>query len=114
MSLHTIATAAGVLLEAWDDVTRTHIDYRTTPATVRPYTAAEDAEADARAAAATAATNERTLRERAGTALAGNATFLAIGSPTNAQTLAQVRALTRQVNALIRLEIRALSETAGT
>ena len=36
-------------------------------------------------------------------ALNTNATFLALASPTNAQVLAQVRSLTRQINALIRL-----------
>lgn len=46
--------------------------------------------------------NAITLLGRAQTALTNNATFLAIGSPTNAQTLAQVQALTRQVDALIR------------
>ena len=49
--------------------------------------------------------NLRILKERAKQATTSNSTFLAIGAPTNAQTLAQVRALTRQVNALIRIEI---------
>ena len=53
----------GVLVEAWDDDTRTHTDYTTDPDTVRPYTADENAAADARAAAATAAGNEATLED---------------------------------------------------
>jgi len=43
------------------------------------------------------------LHARARQALADNAAFLAIGSPSQAQTLAQVRRLTRQHNAIIRL-----------
>jgi hypothetical protein len=44
----------------------------------------------------------RDLRADAQQAIADNATFLALASPTNAQTLAQVRALTRQMNRVIR------------
>lgn len=40
---------------------------------------------------------------KARAALTANATFQAIGSPSNAQTLAQVRLLTREMNGLIRL-----------
>lgn len=47
--------------------------------------------------------NAETIVERAGTALANNAEYLALGTPTNAQAAAQIEALTRQVNALIRL-----------
>jgi hypothetical protein len=50
--------------------------------------------------------------QRARDALDDNATFLAIGSPTNAQALAQIQALTRQVNAVIRLLARQLDSTA--
>lgn len=64
--------------------------------------------------AATAATNEAALISAARGAIAGNKTFLALASPTNAQTLAQVKALTRQMNALIRLQVRDLLDTTGT
>jgi hypothetical protein len=47
-------------------------------------------------------------------ALAANSEFLALTSPTNAQSVAQVKALTRQVNALIRILIDALDTTDGT
>lgn len=59
--------------------------------------------ADANAAAAN---NESTIRQRADSALATNTTFLGIASPTNAQIAAQVKALTRQNNGLIRLALR--------
>lgn len=43
------------------------------------------------------------LLTKASNAIASNVTYLAIASPSNAQVAAQVRALTRQVNALMRL-----------
>jgi hypothetical protein len=52
-----------------------------------------------------AAVNADHLVSRALGALASNASFLGLGAPTNAQVLAQVQALTRQVNALIRLRL---------
>jgi hypothetical protein len=55
--------------------------------------------------------NEETLRQQARQALDANRTFLALASPTNAQTLAQVKALTRQVQALIRFELDDLTST---
>lgn len=44
-----------------------------------------------------------TLIERLTSAIQGNQDYLALATPTAAQTAAQVRALTRQVNALTRL-----------
>lgn len=44
----------------------------------------------------------KTLREQAAGAIADNDTFLAIASPNNAQTLAQVRKLTQQNNRIIK------------
>jgi len=60
------------------------------------------------------AVNVDVLRDRAGTALATNAAFLAIGSPTNAQVLAQTRVLTRECTALIRLLLNMVDSTDGT
>lgn len=55
--------------------------------------------------------NLEQLHGAARTALTSNRAFLANASPTNAQTLAHVKALTRQVNALIRLELLDLDGT---
>lgn len=67
--------------------------------------------ADAAAAAQTATANESTIKTQAAAALTANATYLALASPTTAQNAAQVKALTRQVNGLIRLATRRLEAT---
>ena len=54
------------------------------------------------------------LASRARAALIANATFLALGSPTNAQTLAQVQLLTKECNGIIRLLLGVLDSTSGT
>ena len=56
-------------------------------------------------AADTATANDATIRTQATTALDTNRTFIALASPTQAQTLAQVKALSRQMNGLIRLQL---------
>ena len=48
------------------------------------------------------AANADTIRQRLRNGLDTNTTFLALASPTQAQVLAQVRALTRENNGLIR------------
>lgn len=60
--------------------------------------------------------NETTLTGKARAAITANDAFLAIASPTNAQTLAQVRTLTRETTAVIRLLLGAdlLDSTSGT
>jgi hypothetical protein len=73
-----------------------------------------DAENAAQAAQADAAANQETLQSRSEAALAANTTFLALASPTNAQTLAQVKTLTKECNALIRLALGILDSTSGT
>jgi uncharacterized membrane-anchored protein len=75
------------------------------------------AEVEALAAAATARTgaaNRITLEDKATQALATNAKFLALTTPTNAQTLAQVKALTRENTAIIRLLLNRLDTDEGT
>lgn len=46
--------------------------------------------------------NRRTVIDQAAAALQANRTYVALASPTNAQNLAQIRALSRQMNGLIR------------
>lgn len=58
--------------------------------------------------------NVVTLRQRAGAAIAANITYLAIASPTNAQVAAQVRLLTRECTALIRLALSLTDSTDGS
>lgn len=59
-------------------------------------------------------TNMLSLQQKALNALTSNATYLGIGTPTTAQAVAQVASLTRQVNALIRLQLNLLDSTSGT
>ena len=80
-------------------------------AALAPILAAEQATQDAEA---TRNANADTLRARAQAALTANATFLALGSPTNAQTLAQVQLLTKECNGIIRLLLGVLDSTSGT
>lgn len=47
--------------------------------------------------------NEVAIRDAAKTALVNNRAYVAISAPTAAQTAAQVKALTRQMNGVIRL-----------
>jgi len=60
--------------------------------------------------------NRLTIEDRLRQALDGNATYLAIATPTAAQTTAQAKALTRQVSALIRHQLAGdlLADTNGT
>lgn len=55
--------------------------------------------------AAAEQSNETSIRDKATQALQVNRDFLALTSPSNAQVVAQVKALTRQNNALIRLAL---------
>lgn len=58
--------------------------------------------------------NMRTLLDKADQAMTSNATYLALGNPTAAQNTAQIKALTRQVNALVRLTLGRHEDTTGT
>lgn len=58
--------------------------------------------------------NSKDLRAKAQAALAANATYIAIAAPTVAQNTAQTKALTRQVNALIRMTLNLLDDVTGT
>jgi hypothetical protein len=88
----------------FDDDVRTATEYGPGGALIgtRPYTAFENVRADALAASVLAASNKATIETQARNALTGNRTYLAVASPTNAQVAAQVRALTQQMNGVIR------------
>lgn len=58
--------------------------------------------------------NAQLLRDRVTAALTANATFLALAAPTNAQVVAQVRTLTKECNALIRLAAALLADVSDT
>lgn len=92
-----------VLIERWDDGTYTHTDFTTSPATQRPYTAQEKTDADARTLDANRQANLATLYSRMATARSTNTTFLGLTSPTNAQVVAEVQALARQNNGIMRV-----------
>ena len=55
--------------------------------------------------------NGTTIRSQANTALDNNRTYLAVATPTVAQVTAQVRALTQQMNGVIRLVLGKLDGT---
>ena len=55
--------------------------------------------------------NRATLKSHTAAALDSNRTFLHLATPTNAQAVAQTKALTRQVNGVIRLLLGRLNGT---
>lgn len=104
---------AGVLRERWDDTTRQHTTFDDKGAQTgsRPYTAEENTRADNAAAMRGVAGNRATIEQQAASALAGNKAFAALSAPTQAQTLAQVKALSLQNNGIIRLRLGKLDAT---
>lgn len=77
----------------------------------RPLSTAEASDLAAQDAARAAGDNSATLRQQAVQALATNRTYVALTSPTATQTTAQMKALSRQMNALIRLTLGLLDGT---
>lgn len=82
--------------------------------TTRALTTAETAQLAALDIDNTQSTNQAALQSKAQAALTANATYLAIGSPSNAQVSAQVTALTKEATAVIRLLLGQLDSTTGT
>lgn len=58
--------------------------------------------------------NRATLAGEAIQAITNNINYLGVGTPTQAQAIAQVAALTRQVDGIIRVLLGALDVTDGT
>lgn len=95
------------------------VDAQTGEITTRDFTPEELAQrqADQAAAAITQAAqdlldgNKSTLQDRAANALQANRDYLALASPTQAQAVAQVRVLTQENTALIRLLLNLVEGT---
>lgn len=107
MALHQ-TWKEGVLIREFDDVARTVSTWRDdgTNKQTRPFTAEENALTDRSASDQVRINNETTIRDRLQLAIDTNNTYLAIGTPTAAQTTAQVKELARQNTALIRMVLR--------
>lgn len=94
------------LAKTWDSDTGSYTEYGSDGVTViarRSLTPEETAVLAVEASEATRTDNQATIMRQAQGALTANATYLAAGQPTNAQVVAQVRALTQQNNRIIRL-----------
>ena len=116
------AAPAQNIAEQWNDATQTVTawDVNGNVTASRPYNLAELWALTAEQAEQGLATNRTALQQKANAALAGNQTFLAL-TPTFPLTVAeqqalvaQVAALTRQVNALVYLQLQEFSSTTGT
>lgn len=108
--------SSGVLRERWDNTARQYTAWNSAGVQTeqRAYTADENTRADAEALKQSAEANSDSLKSKARSAVTNNNTFLAIASPTNAQVVAQVKALTRQNNALIKLILGEFTDMTGT
>lgn len=102
-----------VLREKWDDTTRTYTAYDEggVQTSTRPYSPEENTVADDNAIIDTANKNKSTIENQAVSALSSNSDYIALANPTNAQVAAQVKALTRQNNKIIRLVLGRLDGT---
>ena len=98
----------------WDTTAGTLTTFTDGTPQTRPMTAAEVAHFAEDLVRLVAGDNRLALLDRARAALAGNQTFLDLTTPTNAQVVAQVRALTRQTSGLIKLIAEDLADLNGT
>lgn len=98
-----------VLRERWNDATRTYTSYNAAgvQTSTRPYTAAENAAADAEIAAASAETNRRSIETALETALAELQTTIdATNASINSNAAVHIKILARAARRIIRLLIR--------
>lgn len=104
---YTMQIQDGTTVQQWDVPSRTYRLYQDGVLVLtRPFTDAENATADARIADATRDTNQATLLQQARTAIVNNLTYLnkvQAGTAVTADHIAQVPALTRQMQGVIRL-----------
>ncbi len=102
--------------EQWDSVASTHTSWDTAGVVLsqRALTSDEVARFAERQTTQTASDNRDILQTKALQALTVNSDYLALATPTAAQTTAQVKALTRECSGLIRMLLGQLDDTAGT
>jgi hypothetical protein len=100
-----IVDSAGTLRKFWDDATDTYFEYGPTGTQTlsRAYNPGEIADKAARVLASTADSNASTIKSQVAAAITANKAYVANQTPTTAQTTAQVKALSRQVNGVMRL-----------
>ena len=108
---YTVERVDSSITERWHVPTRIYRRYESGDLVIeRPFTDAENATADARAVDNTRIANEAVLLQRARAAIATNQAYLdkvTAGTATNADHIAQVPVLTRQMQGVIRLIVGA-------
>lgn len=98
----------------FDYVAKVRHEYATGSDVVVPMTTEEIAWAESELAQINEVMKTLTLQQKLDNAIIGNATYLGLTSPTTAQNTAQIRALTRIVNGLLKLRSGNLKDTNGT
>lgn len=97
--------------EVWADGSYTRYADDGSVEETRPLTSDEEAALAAADYQNATSNNDVTIRGRARQAIQNNRTFVGLASPTAAQNAAQIKALTRQMNGLIRLVLQETDET---
>ena len=105
-----------VAQESGDDITRivTYFNQAGGVKSTRPYTEQENLAAEENIKIGALVANESNLIDKATQAVNTNLKYLALVSTTTAQDKAQIKALSRQVNALIKLITKSLDDNTGT